>query len=169
MTAAVDERERTAGLAALARWVAVLATGLLAGAVLSVWLLQGPIGSSAALYVAFHQAADPVYTRVLPPLGVTAMVAAVVALTAAWSQVRARSLTLAAVGCLLLGLIVTIVVHFPINADVLTWSAATPPADWEALRDRWAVAHSVRSVLTLAAFVLLLAATRAGEAVNTRR
>ncbi len=169
MTTAVAGLERTTGRPAVARSVAVLATGLLAGAVLSVWLAQGPLGSSAALYIESHQAVDPVYTRVLPPLGVTGLVAALVALTAGWSQVRARSLTLVAAGCLVLGLIVTVVVHFPINAELLTWSAAAPPADWEALRDRWTAAHAVRTVLTVAAFGLLLAATRAGEAVDTRR
>lgn len=169
MTTAVDELRRTADLPATTRSVAVLATGLLAGAVLSVWLVQGALGNSAALYIGFHQAADPVYTRVLPPLGIIGLIATLVALRTGWWQVRARLLTLAALGCLVLGLVVTVAVHFPINADLLTWSAADPPADWEASRDRWTAAHAVRTVSTVAAFVLLLAASRAGTAADTRR
>jgi len=65
---------------------------------------------------------------------------------------------LAAVGCLLLGFIVTVVVHFPINAEIATWQPADPPANWQQFRDRWLTAHAVRTVLAVAAFALLVIA-----------
>jgi hypothetical protein len=162
---------RTASvLPATARSVAVMATGLLAGSVLAVWLVQGPLGATGELYIGFRQATDPAYGRVLPPLGVAGMFAALVALATGWSQVRARRLTLAAVGCLVLGLAVTVVVHFPINTEIATWSAVAPPAGWESLRDRWSAAHTARTVLSVAAFALLLGAARAEHrAPVTRR
>lgn len=159
-TSTTGTQQRANALSANARSVAVLATGLLAGSVLAVWVVQDPLGDSGVLYIGFRQATDPIYGRVLPPLGVAGMLAALVALATGWPQVRARRLTLAAVVCLLLGLAVTVVVHFPINAEISTWSAAAPPAGWESLRDRWSTAHVVRTVLSVAAFALLLAATR---------
>jgi hypothetical protein len=51
-------------------------------------------------------------------------------------------------------------VHFPINAAIMTWSAAAPPANWEQLRDRWQAAHAVRSMLSVVAFGLLAGAGR---------
>lgn len=149
---------RPVGVADAARTLAVLATGLLAGAVLAVLLVQRPLGSSAGLYVAFRQAVDPIYTAVLAPLGVIGLGAAVVALVTGWSQVRARTLTLLAAGCLALGLAITVLVHFPINAEIATWSAAAPPPDWEQLHERWGLAHALRSSLAVAAFGLLLGA-----------
>ena len=52
-------------------------------------------------------------------------------------------------------MIVTIIVHFPINAEILTWSPASPPADWQQVRDRWTAAHTARTLLSLAGFVLI--------------
>lgn len=64
---------------------------------------------------------------------------------------------LAAIACLILGLLVTVVVHFPINAEIMTWRPAAPPVDWQQLRDRWLAAHAVRTVLAVTGFVLLAA------------
>ena len=166
MTGTVEVAPRTRDRAALPRTIAVLATGLLAGAVLAVWLVQEALGGSAELYIGFRQATDPAFTRVLPPLGVGGLVAAVVALGLGWSQHPTskhltRWLTLAAVGCLGLGLAITVVVHLPINADLLTWSASAPPSDWGDVRDRWVAAHQVRTVLSISGFVLLLGAANA--------
>jgi hypothetical protein len=50
----------------------------------------------------------------------------------------------------------TLVINLPINAEQLTWSAATPPADWAGVRDRWQSAHALRTVAAVLAFGLLL-------------
>lgn len=135
------------------RLTAVLASGLLAGAVLVIWLLDVELGRTAALFTAYRQAATGPLTGSLPPLGGVALVAA--AACAVLGRGRDRVVALSAASCLLVGLIVTVMVHFPINAEILTWSAAAPPADWQQLRDRWQAAHAARSLLSAAAFVLL--------------
>ncbi len=68
---------------------------------------------------------------------------------------HSRRPVLAAVGCLLVGLIVTLVVHFPINEAIATWEPTTPPTDSQHLRDRWLVAHTVRATSVVAALGLL--------------
>jgi len=45
-------------------------------------------------------------------------------------------------GCLLVGLLVTVVVHFPINDVIMTWQPDAPPADWQDVRGRWLTAHA---------------------------
>ncbi len=145
-------------LLAAARPVAIVLIGVLTGAVLATWLSEAALGGSAELWIAYHQAITPAYTRTLPPLGGLALIAALVALAASWWSPRDRRLVLAAVACLLLGLVVTVVAHFPINAEIATWRPVAPPVDWQQLRDQWLAAHAVRTVLTVAGFVLLLVA-----------
>jgi len=61
-------------------------------------------------------------------------------------------------GCLLVGLLVTVVVHFPINDVIMTWQLDVPPTDWQDLRARWLTAHAVRTGVAVAGFVLLVLA-----------
>lgn len=51
---------------------------------------------------------------------------------------------------------VTGTVNVPINEAIALWRPDALPADWDALRDRWAAANHVRAALTLAAFALAL-------------
>jgi hypothetical protein len=108
---------------AAAHPAAIILTGVLAGAVLATWLSEVSLGGSAELWIAYHQAVTPAYTRAVPPLGGLALIAALAVAGTSWWSVRDRRLVLAAVACLLVGLVVTVVVHFPINAEIATWQA----------------------------------------------
>jgi hypothetical protein len=135
--------------------VAVLAAGILSGAVLGVWLTEVALGDAAALWIGYHQAIRAPYTLALPPVGAVALVAAALVLLRPGSR-PFRGPLVAVLVCLAVGMVITVAGHFPINAMIDTWSPAAPPADWEQLRDRWVLAHAVRSVLALVAFVLLV-------------
>lgn len=139
-----------------ARPAAIVLSGLLAGAVLGTWLSEVSLGGSSELWIAYHQAVTPAYTRAVPPLGGLALIATLAALAASWSNPRDRRLTLGATACLLFGLAVTVVVHFPINADIATWQPATAFADWPQVQQGWLAAHAVRTVVAVAGFVLLV-------------
>ena len=152
-----DDRPLPVLLAAVHPTVIIL-TGVLAGAILATWLSEVSIGGSAELWIAYHQAITDAYTYALPPIGGLALIAALAALATSWRNSHGRRHLLAAVGCLLLGFIVTVVVHFPINAEIATWQPADPPANWQQFRDRWLTAHAVRTVLAVAAFALLVIA-----------
>ena len=138
--------------------VTIILSGVLAGAILGTWLSEASLGSSAALWIEYHQAITPAYTQAVPPIGGLALVATLAALAASWRDPRTRRLVLAAVGCLLVGLLVTVVVHFPINDQIMTWQPDAPPADWRDLRARWLTAHAVRTWVAVAGFVLLVLA-----------
>ena len=145
-------------LLAAARPAAIVLTGVLAGAVLATWLSEASLGGSSELWVAYHQAVTPAYTRAVPPLAGLALIATLAALAASWRSPGDRRLVLVVVACLLIGLVVTVVVHFPINAEIATWRPAAPPADWQQLRGRWLTAHAVRTALAVAGFALLVIA-----------
>jgi len=112
------------------------------------------------LWIAYHQAVTPAYTRAVPPLGGLGLIATVAALAASWWSPRDRRVIGVAVACLIIGLVVTVVAHFPINAEIATWQQAAPPGDWQQLRDQWLAAHAVRTVLAVAGFTLLVAGYR---------
>jgi hypothetical protein len=56
-----------------ARLVALVASGILAGAVLAIWLLDVELGRSATLFTEYRQAVTGPLTSTLPPLGALAM------------------------------------------------------------------------------------------------
>jgi hypothetical protein len=153
------ETRRARAITAVAHPVATILAGVLAGAMLAAWLTESSLDGSAELWIGYHQAITSAYTRTLPTIGILALVAAGWTLATSWRNVPIRWLLFLATWCLLFGLAVTIAVHFPINAQVLSWQPADPPADWEDVRLRWFIAHGIRAVFALAAFVLFVLAT----------
>ena len=148
--------------------VAVVLAGILAGMVLGIWLIEATIGGAAELWIGFHQAIRGPYTLVTPPLGALVLIASVVSFVASRHSVTDRRLLVAAVICLALGMVLTVAVHFPLNAEIDTWAPVAPPANWDQVHDRWLLAHGVRSVLALAAFLLLVATTTVRPAPDGR-
>jgi len=74
----------------------------------------------------------------------------------------AFAIILVALLCLTGALVVTLRVNVPINAGPMTWNVQAPPSNWAAVRDRWQVAHFVRTALAVIAFgCQIIAALRA--------
>jgi uncharacterized membrane protein len=76
---------------------------------------------------------------------VPALLAAVLALIAAPREGRAFWATTLAVVLFVAVFVVSVVVSVPINHDQTASDAQTPPPDWSAVRDRWQIAHAVRT------------------------
>jgi len=143
--------------------MSVLAAGILAGVVLDVLLTEASLGPSAELWISYHQAIRMPYTVVVPPLGALVIVGSLATL-AGPQKVQVHWLAIiVAMSCLVVGMAITIGVHFPMNAMIDTWLPTTPPNEWEQVRRQWIIAHSARSVLAVAAFGLLVAAPRSRE------
>lgn len=49
----------------------------------------------------------------------------------------------------ILALIITLTIEVPIDNQIKTWTAATIPADWQDIRDRWEKYHTIRTFLSL--------------------
>jgi uncharacterized membrane protein len=56
----------------------------------------------------------------------------------------------------IIALIVTVFVEVPIVKEIVTWTVATLPANWQQLRDRWTKVHIIRVIAGLASLVLLV-------------
>ncbi|MDQ4038015.1 MAG: DUF1772 domain-containing protein [Actinomycetota bacterium] len=138
--------------------VAIILSGVLAGAILSTWLSEGSLREDAELWISYHQAITAAYTQALPPIGGLALLATLATLVASWRSAGTRRLVVAALAFLVVGLLVTVVVHFPINDQIMSWQPAAPPADWQDVRAEWLTAHAVRTVSAMAGFVLLVLA-----------
>lgn len=148
--------------APIALRTSVLAAGIVAGAVLGVWLTEASLGPSAEVWISYHQAIRMPYSVLVPPLGLVAIIGAVATLVRSGGRVYRPAIVLAVI-CLLVGMAITVMVHFPMNAAIDSWPPTMPPEGWERVRHDWLVAHSVRSVLAVAAFGLLIAAPRTRE------
>ena len=142
----------------LLRFANLLFAGLLAGAVLAVWLADNPARMGAAFYIEFQQSRIRALTLPMPLLGGLTMLSTLALAWLARGQAPLLVLTLAALACGLAGMLITIKGNFPINDLVMTWSPQAPPADWTSLRDRWWAWHCARTAVTVASFALLLAA-----------
>jgi Domain of unknown function (DUF1772) len=101
----------------------------------------------------------PVMTVLMP----AALVSMLPVLILAYHGRRATFvLTLAALGCYAVALVVTVVTEVPIVKRMQAWTPATLPANWELQRDRWASFHLIRLAAAVAGLTLLVIGATAG-------
>jgi uncharacterized membrane protein len=67
-------------------------------------------------------------------------------------------LTLAALALFIVALLITLIVEVPIDNQIMKWTAATLPANWQQLRDRWETFHVMRTFASVAGLALALIA-----------
>lgn len=60
-------------------------------------------------------------------------------------------------------------VGVPINTDQQGWSVLAPPSDWARVRDRWQIAHLIRTTTAVCAFITLVAAAITPAPPGARR
>jgi uncharacterized membrane protein len=142
-----------------ARFASLVFAGLFAGFLTGVLVLE----------LSLRSFDSTVYTQVrlveldsLDKLAVATLLPALIAtavLVYRTFQTNTRWLTVAALALLVFIFGLTLIVNLPINSDQLGWNAQSPPSDWADVRDRWQIAHTVRTVAAvLALAVLALAA-----------
>jgi hypothetical protein len=144
--------------AAIMDLVDLLLCGLLVGAMFGAWLMLRPARLDAPTYVLVQQNAIRALNDVLPALGgITILITLAAAFAAREDRTRVIMLIVAG-ACLAAAGLITRFWNQPINATVMTWSAAAPPPDWTGLRDQWWFWHVVRLSSTLVAFCLIIGA-----------
>ncbi|KAA1395498.1 anthrone oxygenase family protein [Aeromicrobium ginsengisoli] len=144
------------------RIVAVAFGGVFAGFLVTVMVLElsmRDLGASAYTQVRHVELdrLDTLATVTLLPTAVATIVLVGLGLRRGSPGLGLMSVALV---LLLVVFITTIVVNLPINADQRDWSIGSPPNDWATDRDRWQVAHAVRTGATLLAYACLLLASR---------
>ncbi len=145
------------------RFISLLLTSLLAGAMFGIWLGYNPSALTATAYVEMQQNAIRALNTSLPVLGLACTLSTAVLAALTTNDTRSRYLLVAAALCLVVAGVVTRLCNQPINAVIMTWSAEVRPADWMQLRDTWWHWHIVRTVAGVSALALALLAAVSGQ------
>jgi uncharacterized membrane protein len=115
---------------------------------------------SGSEYTRVHQDMVKVAQVIAPLVGSSALLANILLLWQSRRGAKRRTFAwvLVSMLCLMLNWVVTLTTNVPINTKFRVASVKSPPEDWEALRDRWTVAHTVRTIIQLLGFAALLTA-----------
>ena len=147
-------------IAKVVRAASLLFTGLFAGFLLGVLVLEKSLrGYDASIYTQVRQveldSLDTLASVTLIPALVSTLVVAVLAIRARGND---RWLLVAAFGLLVVVFVTSLAINLPINGDQADWSVQAPPSDWADVRDRWQLAHVLRTVSAVRAFCSLTVA-----------
>ena len=156
---ATTATDRGAPLRTASAFCAVVFSGLFAGFLIAVLVLEASLRSyGAAVYTQVRlvelEHLDDLATALLP---VAIVASAALTLTIIRRPGSGRWLAAISVVLLLATLVISVSISVPINTEQHTWSVAAPPGDWSAVRDRWQMAHIARTTTAALAFVLLTA------------
>jgi uncharacterized membrane protein len=133
-------------------FVHLLAGGLYAGFLVAVLFTEVALrGFGAAVYVQVEQVKH-LNLNQLAAGCLTAILGSGLLLLLGPRRGPPKGLILAAVGCALLALAVTLTVNVPINAAQMIWDPQAPPQDWAVVRDRWQAAHVLRTAAAVIGF-----------------
>ncbi|MGW0811470.1 anthrone oxygenase family protein [Nonomuraea sp. NPDC002799] len=147
----------------IAQRVSLMFTGLFTGFVVAVLVLETSLRSyDLHVYTQVRQveldSLDTLASATLLPALISTALLLAFRFT---SRGRTFWLNLIALALLLAIFALTLVINLPINADQLTWRVQAPPMNWANIRDRWQIAHALRTSAAVIAFVsLITAATR---------
>ena len=145
------------------RFVSLLLTSLLVGAMFGIWLGFNPAELTPMAYVEMQQHAIRALNISLPALGLACVLLTATLAALTKSDKRSGRLLVTAAICLAIAGLVTRFGNQPINAVVMTWSPEAPAANWMELRDTWWHWHILRTVAGVGALVLALLAALGGQ------
>ena len=142
---------------AVVRLALLFAAGLLTGAIFAVWLMEDAFRGGGSFYTDLKQLQISSLTVPLSSVGAATVALGLIHLFLMRANRLAASLTLTGVLCFVVGIAITVWVHFPINAQIMGWSAEAPPQGWAQLAANWRRAHDLRTLFGVLGFCLLLA------------
>lgn len=137
------------------RGASLLFSGVFAGFLVCVLVLENSLrGLGASVYTQVRlvelDSLDRLASVTLIPAIITTVVLAIRA------RGNDRRVVLVAVALLVVVFATTLAINLPINSDQSSWSVQNPPSDWAAVRDRWQLAHLIRTAAALLAFGTLI-------------
>ena len=146
-----------------ARFVNLLSGGLYAGLLVAVLFVEVTLrGVGPEVYTVVEQVKHA-NLNALAAATITPTLASGLVLLILAREPRSWAFALSLVGllCAVVALAVTLLVNVPINAAQMAWSPQAPPPDWAEVRDRWQLAHALRTAAAVAGFSCqILAALR---------
>ena len=145
-------------VATLVRVIALACAGMLAGIFFghrmgAYYALQKLSSSS---FVQFQQVVHAHYVKFMPPLVLSALLAALAWLFMARSHRSSAEFWLVAASACGIALIaaLTRAVNVPLNNKLMTWDAAAPPADLRAIWAPWDRVNNIRTLVSAGVFLL---------------
>lgn len=146
-----------ATLAKMTRYVSLLCGGMFTGIALTVLVVElGLRRLDGPTYVRYRQAEFGFLTWFIGTVLVPTLIAVVtLVVLARRANGAAFRPAVVALTLFMLALAITVVVNEPINVAELDWNPRVPPANWASIRDRWLLAHAVRTAACVIALSYL--------------
>jgi uncharacterized membrane protein len=138
--------------------LSLLLVGWIAGAELGSWCCVQPVVARLPYeqYVAAEQAMLRTFGRLMPVLMPLSGVLAIALVVVSRGE---RSLVLwlriAAVLCIAVTVLTTLIVNVPINTQTASWQMSNDASEWQRMREQWHLFQGIRGGLFACAFVLL--------------
>ena len=153
------EAGRSSSLQRASAYCAVLLSGLFAGFLVTVSVLEfsmrteGPAVYTQVRLIELKHLDDLATALLIPAL----LTVSVLALSSFRRCAAGRWLAVAALLLLLTTLVTSVTISVPINTMQQAWSVATRPPTGPKSRDRWQLAHLTRTTTAVLAFLTLIA------------
>jgi uncharacterized membrane protein len=149
------------------RSASLLFSGVFAGFLVCVLVFENSLrGFDASVYTQTRlvelDSLDKLASATLIPAMITTVLLAIRA------RGNDRRVVLVAVALLVVVVATTFAINLPINSDQAAWSVQNPPSDWASVRDRWQIAHTIRTVAAVLAFGLLIVTSQVSATVRDR-
>jgi uncharacterized membrane protein len=150
------------------RSASLLFSGVFAGFLVCVLVLENSLRNfDASVYTQTRlvelDSLDKLASATLIPAMITTVLLAIRA------RGNDRRVVLVAIALLVIVFATTFAINVPINSDQSAWSAQNPPSDWASVRDRWQIAHTIRTVAAVLAFGLLIVTSQVSATVRDHR
>jgi uncharacterized membrane protein len=142
----------------IVRFVALVATGLLAGIFLGDRMGLGFARPAlpATSFVQLQQIQHVHFVRMMPVLQIAALLSTLTWLFLLRSDARSSQFAVVALAsiCLLVVFGLTMAINVPINNTLMTWNASAPPGDAMEIWKRWEQVNTVRAIISPIGFAL---------------
>ncbi|WP_327636863.1 DUF1772 domain-containing protein [Kribbella sp. NBC_00482] len=154
-------------MARVVRGLSLLFSGVFAGFLVCVLVLENSLrGFGASVYTQVRlvelDSLDKLASATLIPAMITTVLLAIRA------RGNDRRIVLVAVALLVVVFATTFAINLPINSDQSAWSVQNAPSDWANVRDRWQIAHAIRTTAAALAFGLLVVASQINTTARGR-
>jgi uncharacterized membrane protein len=139
------------------RLIAVVCAGLLAGIYLHDRAAAAArAGLSASSFVQYQQTVHLTFVRMMPALMLGAVLAGLAWLILVRSHRRSPEFWLlaAALSGIILIAVMTRLVNVPLNDQLMTWNASSPPANLRELWAPWERVDTIRTIVAICAFIM---------------
>lgn len=140
----------------IVRFSLIFLSGIVAGAVYGIWLMEFLFTGDASFYTELKQFQIQTLTAPLPGLAIAAILVGLVKLYLSRRKRLVFRFTLAGLVLFVIGGMLTARGHFPLNDQIMTWSAEAPPAEWAQIQDQWRQTHLFRTIVTGLGFACFL-------------